>query len=163
MLGPDATPLGQIFWYTLEGLDPDGQPAGGWDPHELRTVQDGYVRYSLLSAEGIAEVASIGGFVQEYQIDVDPDAMRAARVGIDDIFMAVKMSNIDVGARTIEINKAEYFIRGLGFVERVEDIENSVVAVSDNAPITIKEVAHSKIGLPKTHSGAPKSNLGMCL
>ena len=75
-LGPDATPLGQIFWYTLEGHDPDGQPVGGWDLDELRTVQDWYVRYSLLSAEGIAEVASIGGFVQEYQIDVDPDAMR---------------------------------------------------------------------------------------
>jgi multidrug efflux pump subunit AcrB len=104
-LGPDATPLGQVFWYTLEGRDPDGQPAGGWDLHELRTVQDWYVRYSLLSAEGISEVGSIGGFVQEYQIDVDPDAMRAARVGIDDVFMAVRMSNIDVGARTIEIKQ----------------------------------------------------------
>ncbi len=146
-LGPDATPLGQVFWYTLEGRDPDGEPIGGWDLHELRTVQDWYVRYSLLSAEGISEVGSIGGFVQEYQIDVDPDAMRAARVGIDDIFMAVKMSNIDVGARTIEINKAEYFIRGLGFVESVEDIEDSVVAVNDNVPIYIKNVAHVSLGL----------------
>jgi Cu(I)/Ag(I) efflux system membrane protein CusA/SilA len=152
-LGPDATPLGQIFWYTLEGRDPDGQPVGGWNLDELRTVQDWYVRYSLLSAEGISEVASIGGFVQEYQIDVDPDAMRAARVGIDDIFMAVKMSNIDVGARTIEINKAEYFIRGLGFVESVEDIEDSVVAVNDNVPITIKDVAHVSLG-PALRRGA---------
>jgi Cu(I)/Ag(I) efflux system membrane protein CusA/SilA len=153
MLGPDATPLGQIFWYTLEGRDPEGQPVGGWDLDELRTVQDWYVRYSLLSAEGIAEVASVGGFVQEYQIDVDPDAMRAARVGIDDIFMAVKMSNIDVGARTIEINKAEYFIRGLGFVESVEDIEDSVVAVNDNVPISIKDVAHVSLG-PALRRGA---------
>jgi Cu(I)/Ag(I) efflux system membrane protein CusA/SilA len=152
-LGPDATPLGQIFWYTLEGYDPDGKPVGGWDLDELRTVQDWYVRYSLLSAEGISEVASIGGFVQEYQIDVDPDAMRAARVGIDDVFMAVKMSNIDVGARTIEINKAEYFIRGLGFVESVEDIEDSVVAVNDNVPITIKDVAHVSLG-PALRRGA---------
>jgi len=153
MLGPDATPLGQIFWYTLEGRDPDDKPTGGWDLDELRTVQDWYVRYSLLSAEGIAEVASIGGFVQEYQIDVDPDAMRAARVGIDDIFMAVKMSNIDVGARTIEINKAEYFIRGLGFVEKPEDIEDSVVAVNDNVPIYIKDVAHVTLG-PALRRGA---------
>lgn len=152
-LGPDATPLGQIFWYTLEGRDPDGKPVGGWDLDELRTTQDWYVRYSLLSAEGIAEVASIGGFVQEYQIDVDPDAMRAARVGIDDIFMAVRMSNIDVGARTIEINRAEYFIRGLGFVENIEDLEDSVVAVNDNVPIYVKDVARVTLG-PALRRGA---------
>ncbi len=152
-LGPDATPLGQIFWYTLEGLGPDGEPVGGWDLDELRTVQDWYVRYSLLSAQGVAEVASIGGFVQEYQIDVDPDALRAARVGIDDVFMAVKMSNIDVGARTIEINKAEYFIRGLGFVENIADIEKSVIAVNDNVPITIKDVANVTLG-PALRRGA---------
>ncbi len=153
ILGPDATPLGQIYWYTLEGRDPDGKPAGGWDLDELRTIQDWYVRYYLLSAEGISEVASVGGFVQEYQIDVDPDAMRAARVSIDDIFMAVKMSNIDVGARSIEINKAEYFIRGLGFVESVEDLEDSVVAVNDNVPIYIKDVAHVTLG-PGLRRGA---------
>lgn len=152
-LGPDATPLGQIFWYTLEGRDPDGKPVGGWDLDELRTTQDWYVRYSLLSAEGIAEVASIGGFVQEYQINVDPDAMRAARVGIDDIFMAVRMSNIDVGARTIEINRAEYFIRGLGFVENIEDLEDSVVAVNDNVPIYVKDVARVTLG-PALRRGA---------
>jgi Cu(I)/Ag(I) efflux system membrane protein CusA/SilA len=152
-LGPDATPLGQVFWYTLEGSDPDGIPVGGWDLDELRTVQDWYVRYSLLSAEGIAEVASIGGFVQEYQIDVDPDALRAARVSIEDVFMAVKNSNIDVGARTIEINKAEYFIRGLGFVKTVEDIEDSVVAVNDNVPIYVRNVARVTLG-PALRRGA---------
>jgi copper/silver efflux system protein len=97
-LGPDATALGQIFWYTLEGRDPHGLPAGGWDLHELRTIQDWYVRYGLLSAEGISEVASIGGFVQEYQIDVDPDAMRAYEVTLDQVFTAVANSNLDVGA-----------------------------------------------------------------
>ncbi len=152
-LGPDATPLGQIFWYTLEGRDPDGKPAGGWDLDELRTVQDWYVRYYLLAAEGISEVGSVGGFVQEYQIDVDPDAMRAARVSIDDIFTAVKMSNIDVGARSIEINKAEYFIRGLGFIENVEDIEYSVVATNDNVPIYVKDVAKVTLG-PGLRRGA---------
>lgn len=152
-LGPDSTPLGQIYWYTLEGRDPDGNPAGGWDLDELRTIQDWYVRYYLLAAEGISEVASVGGFVQEYQIDVDPDAMRAARVSIDDIFMAVKMSNIDVGARSIEINKAEYFIRGLGFIEDVEDIEYSVVASNDNVPIYVKDVAKVTLG-PALRRGA---------
>ena len=83
----------------------------------LRSIQDWYVRYALLSADGISEVASVGGFVQEYQIDVDPDAMRAHNVKLDDVFMAVRMSNVDVGARTIEVNKVEYVIRGLGFIK----------------------------------------------
>ncbi|MCK4992181.1 MAG: efflux RND transporter permease subunit, partial [Bacteroidales bacterium] len=74
-LGPDATALGQIYWYTLEGRDKNGNPTGGWDPHELRTIQDFYVRYSLTAAEGVSEVASIGGFVKEYQVDIDPNAM----------------------------------------------------------------------------------------
>jgi len=152
-LGPDSTPLGQIYWYTLEGRDPDGKPVGGWDLHELRTIQDWYVRYYVLAAEGISEVASIGGFVQEYQIDVDPDAMRVARVDLEDIFMAVRNSNIDVGARSIEINKTEYFIRGLGFIENVSDIEQSVVAVNDDVPITIKDVARVTLG-PAIRRGA---------
>lgn len=152
-LGPDSTPLGQIYWYTLEGRDPDGKPAGGWDLDELRTIQDWYVRYYLLGSEGISEVASVGGFVQEYQIDVDPDAMRAARVTLDDIFMSVKKSNIDVGARSIEISKVEYFIRGLGFIKNVEDIEYSVVAVNDNVPIYIKDVATVTLG-PALRRGA---------
>ncbi len=152
-LGPDSTPLGQIFWYTLEGRDPDGKPAGGWDRDQLRTIQDWYVRYYLLGAEGISEVASVGGFVKEYQIDVDPDAMRAARVSLDDVFMAVKNSNIDVGARSIEINKVEYLIRGLGFIENIKDIENSVVKVNDNVPIYVKDVAHVTMG-PALRRGA---------
>ena len=133
-LGPDATALGQVFWYTLEGLDEDGNPTGGWDLHELRSTQDWYVRYQLLSAGGISEVASVGGFVREYQVDVDPDAMRAYRVTLDEVFMAVRMSNVDVGARTIEVNKVEYVIRGLGFIESVSDIENSVIKVNENVP-----------------------------
>lgn len=152
-LGPDATALGQVYWYTLEGRDPDGNPIGGWDLNELRTIQDWYVRYFLLAAEGISEVASIGGYVQEYQIDVDPDAMRAARVSLEDVFMAVRMSNIDVGARTIDINKAEYIIRGLGFIEKVSDIEMSVVTVNENIPIYVKNVAKVTLG-PALRRGA---------
>ncbi|CAD7694861.1 unnamed protein product [Ostreobium quekettii] len=152
-LGPDATALGQILWYTLEGQDPDGNPTGGWDLHELRTIQDWYVRYAIASAEGVSEVASIGGFVQEYQIDVDPDAMRAAQVSLADVFQSVRMSNVDVGARTIELNKAEYVIRGLGFIERVEDIEKAVVRVTDNVPITIKDIGNVTLG-PALRRGA---------
>lgn len=153
MLGPDATALGQVFWYTLEGRDSQGNPTGGWDPHELRSIQDWYVRYSLLSADGISEVASVGGFVKEYQIDVDPDAMRAYGVSLDEVFHAVKMSNLDVGARTIEVNSVEYIIRGVGFVKNLEDIENSVIKVNDNVPVFVRNVAHVTLG-PALRRGA---------
>ena len=152
-LGPDATALGQIFWYTLEGRDPDGNPTGGWDLDELRTAQDWYVRYGLLAADGVSEVASVGGFVREYQIDVDPDAMRAFDVSLEDVFMAVRMANVDVGARTIEVNNAEYVIRGLGFIKTLKDIENSVIKVRDNVPVYIKNVAHVSYG-PALRRGA---------
>ncbi|MFT5499178.1 MAG: Cu(I)/Ag(I) efflux system membrane protein CusA/SilA, partial [Kiritimatiellia bacterium] len=152
-LGPDATALGQIYWYTLEGQDEQGNPTGGWDLDELRSVQDWYVRYALQAAEGVAEVASVGGFVREYQVDVDPDAMRAHGVSLNEVMTAVKMSNIDVGARSIEINQVEYFIRGLGFIKSVADIEDSVVKVNDNVPIYVKDVA--KVGLgPALRRGA---------
>lgn len=140
-LGPDATALGQIFWYTLEGRDGDRQPAGGWDLEELRSIQDWQVRLPLSSVQGVSEVASVGGFVREYQIDVDPDAMRAHHVRLDEVFQAVRMSNIDVGARTIEINSVEYVIRGLGFLENVSDIEETVIKVDQNVPIRIRDVA----------------------
>ncbi len=152
-LGPDATALGQIFWYTLEGHDPDGHPIGGFDLHELRSIQDWTVRYALASAEGISEVASIGGFVMEYQVDVDPDAMRAHGVTLNQIYNAVRMSNVDVGARTIEVNRAEYIVRGLGFIEHLEDIEKIVLKSTDNVPITIKDVAHVTLG-PALRRGA---------
>jgi Cu(I)/Ag(I) efflux system membrane protein CusA/SilA len=153
-LGPDATALGQIYWYTLEGRDPDGNPTGGWDQEELRTIQDWYVRYWFLSADGVAEVGSIGGYVKEYQVDVDPDAMRAHGVTIDEVFRAVKASNIDVGARTLELNRTEYFVRGIGFIKAVEDVENSVVKVKkDNVPILVKHIAKVTLG-PATRRGA---------
>ena len=140
-LGPDATALGQIFWYTLEGRDPNGNPSGGWNLEELRTIQDWYVRYGLLGADGVSEVASIGGFVREYQVDVDPDAMRAYGVSIADVYSAVKSSNIDVGAKTIELNRVEYFIRGIGFIKQLSDIEESVIKVVENVPVLVKDVA----------------------
>jgi Cu(I)/Ag(I) efflux system membrane protein CusA/SilA len=152
-LGPDATALGQIFWYTLEGRDEDGRPTGGWDLHELRSIQDWTVRYALQSADGVSEVASVGGFVQEYQIDVNPEAMRAHGVSLADVFNSVRMSNVDVGARTIEINKAEYVIRGLGFIENISDIENTVVNQTSDVPLRISDVATVSLG-PALRRGA---------
>ena len=153
-LGPDATALGQIFWYTLEGLDPQtGESVGGWDLDELRTIQDWYVRYALQSADGISEVASVGGFVREYQIDVDPDAMRSYGVTLHDVYNAVRKSNVDVGARTIEVNRVEYMIRGLGFVRSIGDLENTVIKSTGDVPIYIKNVAHVATG-PALRRGA---------
>ena len=151
-LGPDATALGQIYWYTLEGRDKEGNPAGGWDPHELRTIQDFYVRYSLTSAKGVAEVASIGGFIKEYQVDVDPSAMKAHGLNISQIMAAVKNSNLDIGARTIEFNRVEYLVRALGYIKDLEDLEKSVVAVRNNVPIRLKDVAKVNYG-PATRRG----------
>ncbi|MDP8236400.1 MAG: efflux RND transporter permease subunit [Candidatus Erginobacter occultus] len=153
-LGPDATALGQVFWYTIEGRDPDGNPAGGWDLHELRSIQDWYVRYGLLSAEGISEVASVGGFVMEYQVDVDPDALRAHRVTLGQVLNAVRKSNLDVGARVTEINRVEYIVRGRGFIRDLKDIEEAVVRVSpDQLPIRVKDVARVGRG-PAQRRGA---------
>ncbi|MFC1671909.1 efflux RND transporter permease subunit, partial [Planctomycetota bacterium] len=152
-LGPDATALGQVFWYTLEGYDKDGSPAGGWDLDELRTIQDWHVRYALMSVEGVAEVASVGGFVREYQVDVDPDAMRAYGVTLEDIFTAVRMSNVDVGARTIEVNRVEYVVRGIGFVKKISDLESTVVKVRDRVPVYVRNVAKVSLG-PALRRGA---------
>ncbi|MFP4542463.1 MAG: efflux RND transporter permease subunit, partial [Opitutales bacterium] len=152
-LGPDATALGQVFWYTLEGINPEGEPTGGWDPQELRSVQDWYVRYALQGVDGVAEVASIGGFVKEYQIDVDPDALRAFDIPLHEVFNAVRASNLDVGARTIEINAVEYVIRGLGFLESLDDLRQTVVAQRNNVPITLQQIAEIEYG-PALRRGA---------
>ena len=152
-LGPDATALGQVYWYTLEGRDSNGNPTGGWDLHEIRSVQDFYVKYALNAVEGVSEVASIGGFVQEYQIDVNPDALKAFNIPLTKVMEAVKKSNRDVGAKTIEINQAEYLVRGLGYIKNLEDIEKAVVAVQDNVPIRIKDIAVVSLG-PANRRGA---------
>jgi Cu(I)/Ag(I) efflux system membrane protein CusA/SilA len=156
-LGPDATALGQLYWYTLEGRNPDtGKPAGGWGPEELRTVQDFYVKYSLATAEGVSEVASIGGFVKEYQVELRPDAMRAYGVGIEEVANAVRKSNIDVGAGTIEINKAEYLVRGLGYIKKLGDLEEAVVAMHGGVPVMLKDIAFVTLGPAVRRGGLDK-------
>ena len=152
-LGPDATALGQIFWYTLEGRNPEtGEPSGGWDPHELRTIQDYYVGYALTSAKGVSEVAAIGGFVKEYQVDIDPVAMKEYNVNVAQIMNAVRKSNLDVGARTVEFNRAEYLVRGLGYIKNIDDLEKAVVTVRGHTPIRVKDVAKVNFG-PSTRRG----------
>ncbi|WP_149304635.1 efflux RND transporter permease subunit [Pareuzebyella sediminis] len=145
-LGPDATALGQIFWYTLEGRDENGHVTGGWDLQELRSVQDYYVKYALSAASGVSEVASIGGFVQEYQIDVDPELMKQYNVDLGQVVTAVKKSNRDIGAQTLEINKVEYLVRGLGYIESLEDLKNTVVAVSEFTSLRVRDIATVSLG-----------------
>jgi Cu(I)/Ag(I) efflux system membrane protein CusA/SilA len=145
VLGPDATALGQVYWYTLE--------AEGADLAQLRALQDWYVRYQLQSVEGVSEVASVGGYVKQYQVDVHPDKLRAHRVTLPEVYEAVRRSNIDVGAKVIERNGAEFFIRGLGFLKGIEDIENIVVRQEGGTPLLIRNVATVQLG-PDFRRGA---------
>ena len=145
-LGPDATGLGQVYWYVLEGRDPGGKPIGGWDTDELRSIQDWQVRYALLSAEGVAEVASVGGFVRQYQVEVDPNALRAHDVHLMMVADAVRKSNQEIGARNLAINGVEYILRGTGYIESLDDLRDAVVAVRENVPITVGDVATVQLG-----------------
>ncbi len=152
-LGPDATGLGQVFWYYLEGRDPAGRPTGGWDTDELRAIQDWQVRYALLAAEGVAEVASVGGHVRQYQVDVDPEALRANEVTLAQVVDAVRKSNQEIGARNLAVNGVEYFLRGTGYVRSTADLEQAVVAVRGNTAITVADVASVNLG-PAMRRGA---------
>ncbi|MCB0600252.1 MAG: efflux RND transporter permease subunit [Saprospiraceae bacterium] len=145
-LGPDATALGQVFWYTLEGRDDQGNPTGGWDLQEIRSVQDFQVKYALNAVEGVSEVASVGGFVKEYQIDVNPQALQSYGIPLSAVMDAARNSNRDAGAQTIEMNQAEYLVRGLGYVHTVEDLQKAVVRVTNNVPIRIGDVAVVTMG-----------------
>lgn len=145
VLGPDATALGQIYWYTVE--------AEGFDLAELRSIQDWYIRYQLNAVEGVSEVASVGGYVKQYQIDVNPDKMRAHGVTLSQVYEAVRKSNIDVGAKVIEKNGVEFFIRGIGFIKTVADLENVVVRESKGTPIFVKNLATVTLG-PDFRRGA---------
>ena len=145
-LGPDATGLGQVYQYFLEGQDPDGNPAPGWNPEELRSLQDWYVRYSLLGANGVAEVASVGGFVKQYQVEVDPIKLQAWNVTLAEVANAVRKSNMETGARNLAINGVEYILRGTGYIRELDDLRDAVVAVRDNTPITVAQVATVQLG-----------------
>lgn len=159
-LGPDATALGQIFWYTLEGRDPaTGKPTGGWDPEELRSVQDFYLKYGLAAAEGVAEIGSVGGYVKEYQIELNPESMKAYNLSVMDIMDAVKKSNLDIGAETMEINKVEYLIRGLGYVKNLKDLEQAVITVRNGVPVRLADVSFITTGPAPRRGGLDKEGI----
>ncbi len=137
-LGPDATGVGHVFWYTVEGK--------GYSLRDLRSIQDWFIRYQLNSVPGVAEVASIGGTVQQYQIDVDPTRLRAYKIPLSAVVDAVVRSNRNVGGNVIEASGTWSVIRGLGLIENVHDIEHIVVGAENGVPIFVRQVASVKIG-----------------
>ncbi len=152
-LAPDATALGQIYYYVLE-------PPPGMDLAELRSKQDFVIKYALQSVEGVAEVASIGGYQRQYQIEIDPDQLRYYKVPLSEVVAAVKASNIDVGAKTVETGGMEYLVRGKGFIgsgktpaETIEQIEETVIRTRRGIPLRIRDVARVQIG-PAFRRGA---------
>lgn len=138
-LGPDGTGVGHVFWYTVEGE--------AYDLGTLRAIQDWYIRYKLASVEGVAEVASVGGYVKQYQVDIDPLQLRAYNVSVADVVGAIQRSNNEVGGKIIESSDAEYFVRGQGYIQSKDDIENTMVRSGINGiPILIKNVATVQLG-----------------
>src|SRR5437667_945446 len=135
-LGPDATGVGQVFWYTVEGP---------YDPGALRSLQDWFIRYQLNSVPGVAEVASIGGFVRQYQIDVDPMKLRAFNIPMRTVFEAIERSNSNVGAKVIEANNMEYVVRGIGLIESAKDIEDVGLSSTNGTPAYVRTVANIQI------------------
>ena len=138
VLGPDATGLGQVFWYTVEGE--------GYDLGELRSIQDWFIRYQLQAIPGVSEVAGVGGFVKQYQIDVDPNKLLAYNIKLGEVFNSVRSSNVDVGAKVLEENRMEFIIRGVGFIKSVEDVEDIVLGARDGIPIYVKNIATVQLG-----------------
>jgi Cu(I)/Ag(I) efflux system membrane protein CusA/SilA len=137
-LGPDATGVGHVFWYTVEG--------GGLNLRDLRSLQDWYVRYQLNSVPGVAEVASVGGTVQQYQIDVDPNRLRSYGVLLGTVMRAVMSSNSNVGGNVISENGSWSIVRGLGLIENLDDIRNIVVGSHNGTPVFVRDLGTVKIG-----------------
>lgn len=145
-LGPDATSLGQVFLYVLKAYDEDGNEVRkAFNLEEKRTVQDFQAKLLLQSISGVSEVASIGGYVKEYQVQLDPQKLAFYNVSLLDVAKVVKSSNNDVGAKTMEYNRVEYLIRGLGFVRNSKDIENTVVRSDSGTPLLIKHLGHVQL------------------
>ena len=144
-LGPDATGLGWVFQYYLD-VDPAKAPNGGYDLGKLRSLQDWFVRYQLNAVAGVAEVASVGGFVRQYQIEVSSLKMSAAGVSLQEVMEAVGQSNLNVGGKVIEENGMEFVVRGLGLVSSVGDLEQTVLAQREGTPIYLRDVATVQIG-----------------
>src|SRR6266487_660263 len=140
VIGPDATGVGWVYEYAL--VDDSGKH----DLAELRSIQDWNLRYALSSVKGVAEVAPIGGFVKQYQVDLDPNALVAYNIPLSDVVNAIKMSNADVGGKIFEVATTEYYIRGRGYIKKIEDIENIVLKVENGTPIYLKNVGTVHLG-----------------
>src|SRR5437763_10024145 len=137
-LGPDATGVGHVFWYTVEGK--------GYALQDLRSLQDWFIRYQLNAVPGVAEVASVGGVIRQYQIDIDPNRLRAFRIPFSAVVDAVMRSNRNVGGNVVEANGTWTVVRGLGLIERLSDIEQIVIGAENGIPIFVRQVAAVKIG-----------------
>jgi copper/silver efflux system protein len=135
VIGPDATGVGWIFEYAL--VDDSGK----YDLAQLRSLQDWKLRYAMESVEGVAEVAPVGGFVRQYQIDLDPNKLVAYNVPISDVVDAVRKSNADVGGKTVEIATTQFFVRGRGYIRGISDLEQVVLKVHDGVPVYLRNVA----------------------
>lgn len=144
-LGPDATGLGWVYQYYLD-VDPAKSPKGGYDLGQLRSMQDWFLRYQLNSVGGVAEVASIGGFVRQYQVELSSTKMRAATVSLEEVMMAVEQSNLNVGGKVVEENGMEFVIRGVGLIKDVADLEHVVLKQSSGTPIYLKDIANIQLG-----------------
>jgi len=139
-LGPDATGVGWIFQYVLHG---DNRH----DLQQLRSIQDWFLRYELMSVPGVAEVASVGGYVKQYQVEVDPNKLIAYNVTLSTVRNALQRSNTDVGGRLIEMGETEFMVRGLGYFQSIEDVENTPIGLDENGtPILVRNIAHVHIG-----------------
>ncbi|MFA4902285.1 MAG: CusA/CzcA family heavy metal efflux RND transporter [Desulfobaccales bacterium] len=150
-LGPDATGVGWVYIYTLEDT------TGKHDLAHLRTIQDWYLRYQVQRVPGVAEVASIGGFVKQYQVLVDPNKLAAYNLPLSKLKDAIRMSNQDVGGRVIEMAETEYMVRGLGYIQNLEDVEDIAVGTDKGTPIRIKDVAEVRLG-PDMRRGLAEAN-----
>jgi Cu(I)/Ag(I) efflux system membrane protein CusA/SilA len=148
-LGPDATGVGWVFEYAVVGAKRTLA--------ELRTVQDWLIRYQLTKAEGVAEVASVGGFVQQYQIVVDPNKLRAFGIGLSKVTDAIRSSNMDAGGSTIEMSEREYMVRGRGYLRGIKDIEQIVLSSSQGTPVLLRDIAHVELG-PEERRGLTELN-----
>lgn len=144
-LGPDASGLGWVYQYYFD-VDPSKAPDGGYDLAKLRSLQDWYVRYQLASVQGVAEVASIGGFVKQYQIELSSTKMRAANVTLMEVMTAVQNSNLNVGGKVVEENGAEFVLRGVGLVTSISDLELVTVKTMEGTPIYLKDIATVQLG-----------------
>src|SRR6185369_9306785 len=144
-LGPDATGLGWVYQYFLV-VDPNAAPQGGYDLGQLRALQDWFIRYQLNAVQGVAEVGSLGGFVRQYQIEVSSLKMRAARVPLKDVLMAVEQSNMNVGGKVIEENGMEFVVRGVGLINKISDLEQIVLTETNGVPIYLRDIATIEIG-----------------